>query len=85
MGFIAAFGYYEKTIAEKVLGIENEVLNRNGRLVNYVGEEELDSSIDRAHKTIDALDEYIKSKDTDDVFDLLLDIEKEKVALWKTD
>ena len=85
MGFIAAFGYYENTIAEKVLGIENEVLNRNGRLVNYVGEEELDSSIDRAHKTIDALDEYIKSKDTDDVFDLLLDIEKEKVALWKTD
>ena len=61
------------------------MLNRNGRLVNYVGEEELDSSIDRAHKTIDALDEYIKSKDIDDVFDLLLDIEKEKVALWKTD
>ena len=59
------------------------MLNRNGRLVNYVGEEELDSSIDRAHKTIDALDEYIKSKDIDDVFDFILDIEYENVSILK--
>ena len=85
IGFIAAFGYYDKTLAEKVLGIENKELNRNGRLVNYVSEEELEESVKRAHKIIDALDEYIKSKDIDDVFDLLLDIEKEKVAIWKID
>ncbi|MGN1405882.1 MAG: DUF7005 family protein [Erysipelotrichaceae bacterium] len=85
MGFIAAFGYYDKALAEIVLGIEKEELNRNGRLVNYVSEEELKSSILRAHKIIDALDQYIESKDLSNVFDLLLDIEKEKVAIWKID
>lgn len=85
IGFIAAFGYYDSLLARKVLGIDNEKFNRDGRLINYVSEEELDIYIDRAHKIIDTLDDYFKSKDIGDIFNVLLDIERTKVAIWKTD
>ena len=85
IGFIAAFGYYDSLLARKVLGIDNEKFNRDGRLINYVSEEELDIYIDRAHKIIDTLDDYFKFRNLGDIFNVLLDIERTKVALWKTD
>ena len=85
IGFIAAFGYYDSLLARKVLGIDNEKFNRDGRLINYVSEEELDIYIERAHKIIDTLDDYFKSRDIGDIFNVLLDIERTKVAIWKTD
>ena len=75
IGFIAAFGYYDSLLARKVLGIDNEKFNRDGRLINYVSEEELDIYIERAHKIIDTLDDYFKSRDIGDIFNVLLDIE----------
>ena len=85
IGFIAAFGYYDSLLARKVLGIDNEKFNRDGRLINYVSEEELDIYIERAHKIIDTLDDYFKSRDIGDIFNVLLDIERTKVAIWKID
>lgn len=85
IGFIAAFGYYDSLLARKVLGIDNEKFNRDGRLINYVSEEELDIYIERAHKIIDTLDDYFKSRDIGDIFNVLLDIEITKVAIWKID
>lgn len=85
IGFIAAFGYYDSLLARKVLGIDNEKFNRDGRLINYVSEEELDIYIDRAHKIIDTLDDYFKFRNLGDIFNVLLDIERTKVAIWKID
>ena len=85
IGFIAAFGYYDSLLARKVLGIDNEKFNRDGRLINYVSEEELDIYIERAHKIIDTLDDYFKSRDIGDIFNVLLDIERTKVAIGKID
>lgn len=85
IGFIAAFGYYDSLLARKVLGIDNEKFNRDGRLINYVSEEELDIYIERAHKIIDTLDDYFKFRNLGDIFNVLLDIERTKVAIWKID
>ena len=85
IGFIAAFGYYDSLLARKVLGIDNEKFNRDGRLINYVSEEELDIYIDRAHKIIDTLDDYFKFRNLGDICNVLLDIERTKVAIWKID
>ncbi len=80
MGLRAAFGRYDTSLARLFLGIESDGYRWGGRLENYVKDKtEMEAVLKWAEERIDILEDYCMDK-KEDVFNLLISIEKEKIA-----
>ena len=85
IGMVAAFGFYDETLARKVLGIEGETYRAGGRLENYVEENRLSQAITDAGKIILELKNYYQGDNGEDPFKLLLEIEQKKIGMETPD
>ena len=80
IGIISAFGYYDCAAARRFLGIEGTVYREGGRLQNYVGNNDGASVMERALNIITVLSESVSEMVSENVFDLLNFVEKNKIG-----
>lgn len=85
MGIVAAFGYYDTSLARKFLGIEGKTYREGGRLQNYVKEGLADEVIEKADRLISVFDEGIKKMsvqfDNSSIFDLIEHMESSRIGI----
>lgn len=85
VGIMAAFGYYDVLLAEKVLGIEGDTYKTGGRLENYVEDEQLEEAAMKANKMIDELRSFYDGFDKREPLELLLEVERCGIGIKKKD
>lgn len=74
MGLVAAFGYYDPTLARQFLGIEGGQFRSGGRLSHYVVGEGLSDAVTAATNLIEKLASEHICIEGRAIFDLMLDI-----------
>ncbi|MDO5444394.1 MAG: hypothetical protein Q4F31_02100 [Eubacteriales bacterium] len=80
IGIIAAFGSYDTLAARRFLGIEGDSYRAGGRLQNYSEGKDIDSEMSRANRIIDELSSAVAEVSSENVFDLLDYVEKNKIG-----
>lgn len=80
IGIISAFGRYDVSAARRFLGIEGSSYRDGGRLQNYSGKNDIEAQMARANSIIDELSAGIRGMDSENVFDILDYVEKNKIG-----
>ena len=73
IGIVAAFGSYDAALARRFLGIADGVFCGEGRLSHYAGED-LSAAAARAEELIEDFSRQMTGQQTQDVFEILLDL-----------
>ena len=82
VGLVNAIGRYDAPVAERLIGIKNGQVVDGGRLFHYLSpEEEVQRSVSRVRRMIDAVARFSETQEALDPFELLERMEREGVAL----